>query len=236
MKKIVSLLFVGLVGMQAAIVNAETLVRPRASLGFASYELEFVDTATVFDPITYMTLGVGATFAMDDLYLDASITTALGASYDFGATAPSDEDFFRNDIAFTAGLLLNDGLSVFGGIKIGQTEFDNPYSGATVLTFDSNGIFGGASKTIPMGQNALSVKASLAIMGGELSDDAGYSTDGDTFGFSIGATYSINFSADNGMMVRGGYQSYSFVDFDDGSTSDTTERIISADVVYFMNF
>lgn len=234
MKKILSLLFVGLVTGQSANVSAETLMRPRASLGFASYELDFVDTSTTFDPITYLALGAGITLAKDNLFFDASVTTALGASYDFGAT--SDENFYRNDIALTAGLLLNDGLSVFGGFKIGQTEFDNPYPGASVLTFDSSGLYGGVSKSIPMQQNVLSINAALAIMGGELSDSAGYSTEGDTFGFSMGATYSINLSADNGIMVRGGVQSYSFVDFDDNATSDTTEVIVSADVAYFVNF
>ena len=241
MKKIVSLLFVGLATVQAANVNAETLFRPRAAIGFASYELSFSDpTLGSISDTSYMTLGAGATFAQDNVFFDVSFTTALGASHDFTEFG-QDEDFFRNDIAFTVGMVLDQGVSVFGGYKTGKTEYDNPSASSTILEFETSGIFGGASISFPSGNDVVSVNGALAIMDGTLTDDdtffTPYDESADTIGVSFGAAYVKNISNDTGLMFKGAFQLYAFSDWSGNYTlEDLDESIFSLEAAYFMNF
>lgn len=243
MNKIVPLLFLGLVTVQAANVNAETLVRPRAAIGYASYELSPSDPSLdSISDTSYMTLGAGATIAQDNMYFDVSFTTALDASHDFSSTG-QDEDFFRNDLALTVGFVLDQGLSVFGGYKSGKTEYDNPATSATstVLTFETSGIFGGASMSFPQGNDVISVNVALAFMEGELTDDdtvaIPFDETADTLGLSFGAAYVKNISNDAGLIFKGAFQLYAFSDWTGNYTlDDLDESIFSLEATYFMNF
>ncbi|MCW8956546.1 MAG: hypothetical protein OQL09_06655 [Gammaproteobacteria bacterium] len=241
MNKILSLLFVGLASMQATNINAETLVRPRASVGFASYELSFSDpTLGSISDTSYMTLGAGATFAQDNIYFDVSVTTALGASHDF-TEFDQDEDFFRNDLALTVGLVLDQGISVFGGYKSGETEYENPSATSTLLSFETSGIFGGASMSFPSGNDVVSVNAALAFMEGTLTDNdtafTPYDETADTIGLSFGAAYVKNITNDTGLMFKGAFQLYAFSDWTGNySIADLDETIFSVEAAYFVNF
>lgn len=243
MKKILSLLFVAMVSMQATYVNAETLVRPRAAIGYASYELSPSDpTLDSISETSYMTLGAGVTFAQDNMFFDVAYTTALDASHDFSSTG-QDEDFFRNDFALTVGLVLEKGLSVFGGYKLGKTEYDNPQTSATstVLTFETSGLFGGVSASFPSGNDVISVNGALAIMEGTLTDDdtvfIPYDETADTIGLSFGAAYVKNITNDTGLIFKGAFQLYAFSDWSGNyALADLDESIFSLEAAYFINF
>ena len=81
--------------------HAETLFRPRAVLGYATYDL----TAGASDLASsnYTTLGVGATLARDQFYVDAIVANTLNARYDNHDTN-TVEDFSRQDVTLTVGM------------------------------------------------------------------------------------------------------------------------------------
>jgi hypothetical protein len=228
-------------------VSAESLFRPRASLGFASYELSMDQGTTSLAKSSYMTLGVGATLAMDNLYFDIASTSSLSAEYDNDATSLT-EDFSRDDVAFTVGLAMDGGFSVFAGYKTGSTEYSNPTASSTFLTFDTNGLFFGASAGFPMSDNnSLSVSGALAFLNGKLEDNyigASYDEEADSIGLSLAMTYTSNFSDTSGMTIKGAVQSYGFTNWS-GPYSDSiapleladhTETIVSLELGFFVSF
>lgn len=222
-------------------VNAESLFRPRASLGFAAYDLSADSGTTSLNSSSYMTLGVGATLAMDQIYFDIAVTNSIGAEYDNEDTLLT-EDFSRQDIALTVGMALDGGISIFGGYKTGSSEYTNISPSAATTTFDTDGLFAGASISLPMDQNSLSFSGALALMNGKLEDNdtvfTQYDEEADTVGISLAAAYTMNMSETNGLTFKAGYQAYGFSDWTGPNSPlpDLTESIFSVDATYFANF
>lgn len=219
-------------------VNAESLFRPRAALGFAAYDLSMDAGTTNLASSSYMTLGIGATVAVDQVYFDLGVTNSLSATYDNEDTLTA-EDFSRQDTALTIGLLLDGGVSVFGGYKTGSSEYSNVLGTGTPSIFDTDGLFAGASMSIPMDQNSLSLSGALAFMNGKWEvSDIGLNAEADTVGISMAMAYNMNFSDTNGLSLKAAYQYYSFTGWEDPVyiVADMAESIFSMDITFFANF
>lgn len=226
-------------------VSAESLFRPRASLGFATYDLSADQGQTQLNKSTYMSLGVGATLAINSFYMDIASTQSLGAEYDNEDTGLT-EDFARDDFAFTLGFAAKNGFSIFGGYKTGSSEYGNPFtpSSSTTMTFDTSGFFTGASFGFPLNDSSsLSISGALAFLDGELKDnDIGsgtpYNAEANSFGLSLAMTYTANFTDTSGLTLKGGIQSYSFVDWEDPNyfIDDMNETILAMELGFFIGF
>ena len=225
---------------------SDVLVRPRASLGLASYSLTIGDAGSEAEATSsYIKGGFGLTIAKENLYFDLGYSTSFGATHDAFIV---EEDFVRTDLNLTVGTALNNGLSVFGGFKTGESELSDTFTGLTT-SFKASGIFFGASKSWSGANDSISVNAAIAFLDGELTDDdptfdLGYSNARDasanTVGLSFGAGYNYYLSDDSGISLKGMFQSYNFTGWEDPNpylgVPDTTERLFSAEASYFFNF
>jgi hypothetical protein len=221
----------------------DVLFRPRASLGYASYELKFTGSGggSLADS-SYLTGGFGATIAKDNLYFDLAYNTSLSASYDnFG----TDDDFKRTDLSLTAGLALDGGVTVFAGYKTGKSEYtDTIDPDISLITFEASGLFFGAGLSNSIDDNStISFNAAIALLNGDFKDNdtfnPPFNASADTVGFSIGAGYNYFINNNSGIGLKGSYQYYNFVDWTDANypgIPDTAETLISIDVSYFANF
>lgn len=218
---------------------ADALFRPRASVGFASYELEFLASGSAIADSSYMTGGFGATIAKDNIYFDAAYTTSLSATYDNSGT---DDDFTRTDLNFTVGLALDGGLSVFAGYKTGESAYSSFVGVGEELRFEASGLFFGAGFSNNMENSSISFNAAIAFLEGELTDDdtsaTPYNATADTIGFSFGLGYNYYINNDSGFGLKGTVQVYDFVDWVDPvyTISDTAETLVSVEASYFVNF
>ena len=152
---------------------AEISKRPRAGLAYTDYDLEFTSGSGTISSTSYLSIELGLTILSDNLFFDVAYSTSYNAEQNFTQTG-QDDDFDRYDFALAAGYLLADHWSVFGGYKYGESQYANYADGVapnTTLTFETEGFFGGVSKVIPFGQNALSLSASLALLDGKLYDN-----------------------------------------------------------------
>lgn len=231
--------------------QADVLFRPRATLGLMSYSLDNPNTQSNATTATATIGGVGATIATENFYIDIATSTTLTGTHDGYIVAAADEEFERNDFIVTVGTSITDTASIFVGYRDGTTSIhDDNYTIPYLAEFHSSGIFGGASLGIATETGALSVSGAIAFLAGELTDNSNqvppyyieYDAEADTIGFSLGISYSSFFSETAGISLRGGFQSYSYVDFQDpnyfGSNQipDLTETIFSADASIFFNF
>lgn len=217
---------------------ADTLIRPRASLGFASYDLAFTQSGAELEGSSYMTGGFGATIAQDKLYFDIAFNTSLGATYD---NLGSDDDFDRTDLNLTLGLALDGGLTVFGGYKDGGTEYFNYFGPSDNLHFDTSGLFFGAGISNSLSDSSsISFNGAIALLEGTMTSDGPnpFDATADTIGFSLGASYNYYLNNDSGFGLKGTFQSYNFVDWTDPNytIADTVETVISVEASYFHNF
>ena len=216
--------------------HADTLFRPRAVLGYAAYDL--TTGASDRASSNYTTLGVGATLARDQFYVDAIVANTLNARYDNHDTN-TVEDFSRQDVTLTVGMLLEN-LSVFSGYKTGHTHYSTLAPGAS-STFNTDGLFVGALLAFPLGNNLLTLNAALASMNGHWklnSTSLPINAKADTLGMSLGMAYTLYLSDTHGFLFKGAYQSYHFKDWNDSSATipDIDETIVSVDAGYFVNF
>ncbi|MDH5518773.1 MAG: hypothetical protein OEY36_13300 [Gammaproteobacteria bacterium] len=245
MKKVLSLLLITLGTLQSIDVNAEMLFRPRASVGVAKYELSFLDqTQGSITDTSYLTLGAGITLASGRTFLDLSVGTSLGGQHDYTANGQT-EVFQRTDFAGTLGYVLNSSMSVFAGFKSGSSYFENPTANSSYMSFNSSGLFGGASLSLRLGTDVLSLNGALALMNGTLVDDDQtinhFNEKANTVGVSVGASYVINLSKESGFILKGSLQSYSFANWsgnysDNNNLSDLKESIVSGNLAYFVNY
>lgn len=218
---------------------ADTLFRPRVSLGYTSYELAFTGSGNSLADSTYLAGGFGATIAADNLYFDIAYTTSLGATYDNGGI---DDDFERTDLNLTLGVVFEGGFTLFGGYKIGKSEYSDTVSTATLLTFEATGPYFGVGMSTSLPDGSFSFNIALAFLKGELTDNdtffVPYDAEADTIGFSMGAGYTHFLGNDSGIALKGALQFYSFVDWVDANATidDTDETVISVDISYFANF
>ncbi|MDH5389365.1 MAG: hypothetical protein OEY06_13085 [Gammaproteobacteria bacterium] len=217
---------------------ADTLIRPRASLGFASYDLAFTQSGAAISDSSYMSGGFGVTIAQDKLYFDFAYNTSLGATFDNGGV---DDDFNRTDLSLTVGTALNGGLSIFGGYKNGSTEYFNYFGPSANMHFDTSGLFFGAGISNSINDNSsISFNGAIALLDGSLTDDGinPYDATAATVGLSLGASYNYYLNNDSGFSLKGTYQSYNFVDWADANYNipDTVESIIAVEASYFFNF
>lgn len=220
--------------------SAETLFRPRASIGYSSYELAFTGTGNALSSISYLKGGIGATIATGQLYFDAGYSGSLGAKYDDGVMP--DQDFLREDLTLTVGYALANHITVFGGYKAGTTEytaFDEPN---TTLKFEATGPYFGAGISIPTDSGVWSLNGAIAILSATLKDDTTgfvpYDASADSVGFSLGAGYTIPFGGTQGLSFKASYQSYDYTGWTDPvyTILDTTETLVALDVEYYVNF
>ncbi|MDH5391633.1 MAG: hypothetical protein OEY11_00475 [Gammaproteobacteria bacterium] len=246
MKKALSILLITLGTLQSIDASAQMLIRPRASIGVAAYELAFVDPASgSITDTSYLTLGGGITLAKGNTFFDLSVSTSLAAEHNYTQSGQT-ETFQRTDFAATLGYVLDSNMSVFGGFKSGRSYFEYPSSDASYMSFDSAGLFGGGSLSFRLGSDVLSFNAALALMNGSLTDnDINFSNrlneEANTVGVSLGASYVINLSNQSGFILKGALQNYSFTNWtgnysNTNGLSDLKETIVSGNLAYFVNF
>jgi hypothetical protein len=228
------------------VCEADISKRIRAGLAYTDYDLEYSSgSGGSISAVNYMSIQLGMSVINGPVFFDIAYSTSLNAEHSFTLDG-QDNDFDRYDFALAGGYLLGNHWSVFGGYKFGESEYSNyALAGApdTTLTFETEGFFGGVSKTFPMGENALTLNASVAFMDGKLFDnDTGgtpLNADGDALGLSIGAGYSVPLKQNMGLEGRLSYQSYEFTDLTDpfwGELRDFNENILSIGATLFMNF
>ena len=225
--------------MVSSAVQAEMLFRPRASLGYAAYELALTEAGTSLSDSSYPTGGFGATIASDNIYVDLAYNTSLGATHENGSV---DDDFKRTDITITVGAGLKYGISIFGGYKTGKTEYSyTTEPNYTRLTFEAKGPFFGASMSF-LRDSALSVNVAIALLEGELTDNdtffPPFDATADSTGFSLGIGYNHSLTKGTGLILKSTFQAYSFKDWVDPNytISDMDEKIFSTDISYYVNF
>ncbi len=221
-------------------VNAETVFRPRATLGFTAYELAFTNTATALSQVVYLKGGFGATIASGQVYFDLGYSSSLGATYDDGIAI--GEDFQRTDTTITLGYAVSSNFTLFGGYKSGTTEYNNLFSVDTVTVFEATGPYFGMGVALPSESGTLSFNAAVAFLSATLTDNdpvfIQYDAEADAFGFSLGMAYSLPTSDSSGFALKGGFQSYNYVDWVDANyiIDDTRELIFSVDADFYVNF
>jgi hypothetical protein len=220
--------------------SAETIFRPRVSLGFSSYELAFTNSGSSLSSVSYLKGGIGATVATGQLYFDAGYSGSLGAKYDDGVVA--DQDFLRNDLTLTVGYVLPNNFTVFGGYKSGTTEYTDWLSVDTTTKFEASGPYFGAGIGIPAGSGVLSFNGAIAILSADLTDNdpnlIPFNASADSVGLSLGAGYSMSFGGTSGLAFKGSIQAYNYTGWTDPNyiIDDTKETIVSFDVEYYYNF
>ncbi len=224
-------------------IASDTLFRPRATFGFASYELTLLRPGSLpTAEISYAMGGFGATIAQDQLYFDFAYNTSLGATYDNGGF---DDEFVRTDLNLTVGIALDGGMTLFGGYKTGESTYACTGCIATLYSFKSSGLFFGAGISNSIDDSSsISVNAALALLSGQLKDkeiDLGfipYNAEADTIGISLGASYNYHISNDSGIGLKATIQNYTFVDWVDPNYvhDDISESIFATEVSYYINF
>lgn len=144
-------------------------------------------------------------------------------------------DFERTDSALTAGYLLENGWSVFGGINTVNQNFSRTTSRGYSLTFEAYGFFGGASKSIGLENGAsISFSGALAFMTGDVYDSDTLNDSGNAVGLSVSVAYNLPLSDNFGMQLRGFYKNYGFSDFT--TVVDAEESILGVDAAFHLNF
>lgn len=219
---------------QNAFAADDSLLRLRVTAGFSNYALTQTGKGSTAPDATsqYLALGGGLTYAKGNFYFDAYGSMSIGAEHDW----PTFEgDFNRTDTALTAGYLLQGGWSVYGGYKWGKSEFGRDSAPGYLLTFEAEGFFAGASKSIRQASGTtVSLSAAVAFMTGYIYDTASLDDEGSAIGTSFSATYNVPMAGGTGIQVKGFYQYYGFSDF--RAAADTNETIIGAHAAYYMNF
>ncbi len=219
---------------QQVYAEGDSLLRARASLGYSSYGLTLSGSGSTTPDATsqYLAAGAGITYATGDLYFDASGSMSINATHDW----PKFEgDFERTDSTLTAGYLLEQGWSVFGGYKYGKSELFQGNLPGYSLTFEAYGLFGGAGKSIGLNNGAsMSFNGALAFMTGDVYDTKTLKDSGKATGLSFSAAYNRPLSHNSGIQLRGFYQSYSFSDF--ATVVDVNESILGVDAAFYMDF
>ena len=221
--------------------SAETIFRPRASIGSSSYELAFTESGDSLSKVSYLKGGVGATIATGQLYFDVGYNGSLGAKYSDSYDG-SDQDFLRSDLTLTVGYALPNHITVFGGFKSGTTEytaFDEPN---TTLKFEASGPYFGAGISIPAGSGIWSFNGAIAVLSATLKDDTvtfpPFDAKADSAGFSIGAGYTLPFGGTQGISFKANVQGYNYTGWTDPvyTIDDIKETIVAFDVEYYVNF
>jgi hypothetical protein len=220
--------------------SAETIFRPRVSLGYSNYEFAIPSNNFTIDT-NYLKGGVGATIATGRLYFDLGYSGSIDAEYNDG-TLPQDEEFLRKDLTLTVGYVIGNNITIFGGYKSGSSEFSNVDVGISKTKFEASGPYVGAGIGFPVGKGTLSVNGAVAFQDADLTDNDTVGTPlnatGDTLGLSIGAAYNMPFSREQGIAFKANYQDYDYSDWQDPNytISDITETIFFVDAEYYYNF
>ena len=202
--------------------SAETIFRPRASIGSSSYELAFTESGDSLSKVSYLKGGVGATIATGQLYFDVGYNGSLGAKYSDSYDG-SDQDFLRSDLTLTVGYALPNHITVFGGFK-------------------SSGPYFGAGISIPAGSGIWSFNGAIAVLSATLKDDTvtfpPFDAKADSAGFSIGAGYTLPFGGTQGISFKANVQGYNYTGWTDPiyTIDDIKETIVAFDVEYYVNF
>ncbi len=219
--------------------SADTLFRPRASLGYSSYELTLTDPGDTLSESSYLKGGIGVTIATGQLYFDLGFSNSLGATYDEGVTP--GEDFNRSDTTLTIGYVFSNNMTLFGGYKSGSSEFNNSSTSVSSTKFDASGPYLGLGIGFPSSGGTWSFNAAIAALSAELTDnDTGipFNASADAVGFGLGAGYSMPFGSTQGLSFKANFQSYDYTDWEDPNyiPPDIQESIFAMDVEYYYNF
>lgn len=185
---------------------------PRAAIGFSNYNFtqsprpnllpDGSDFPSVEFDVTFLMLGVGGTFFINNFYLDLYLQQSSDEKDQFEITTPLvfSEEFKgdRQDYAISAGIKLMEGqVGLYTGYKVGESEASGTQG--THLTFKEDGFFVGANYALPIAEaGVLSFNLAYAFLDGQLDETAtpvfgpsfGIDAESDATGLSYGASWS----------------------------------------------
>lgn len=184
---------------------AEFEIQPRASIGYQYWEYNR-DSATsdINTEADYIFGGLGVTGQFGQFFVDLYGQTNLteGDGDDPNAGSGRETDVNRRELNVTGGYAFNRYITAFGGLKYAEIEIENEFNSGTTIDVDTSyfGPFAGVSLSYPVsGIGAVSLSGSLAFLDGEEEiDNSGIvgssENDGTSIGYSLGLTWSGNFS------------------------------------------
>lgn len=225
--------------LAAGVAQADTLIRPRVTLGYDSYEIKTNYYSSGAATSEYMSAGLGLTFAFGEgWYADAAYKTSMDATHDGDVPTytTTEQDLTRTDTTLTIGKRLNESFSIFGGYKAGKSTLAAPPGAFTWSEdrFEASGPFIGGAAFFKLGSSiGMNVSAAYASMSGNWSDDNGFSADASTDGFSFGVGMNIPVTDKSGVAVNLSSQEYTYTG---SSISDFKESVTSLSASYYMSF
>ena len=192
----------------------------RARIGFSDVSMDSVWSGGSFSS-DYSSTNYGLSYAFDNgFFVDYSLRVGDDDDSPSNGSVPlgSLGGFSRDDVAYTLGKSLGDGLSVFGGIT--ESEYQVVVFPGSEMEFtefiETDGFFLGVSKSYLFDTGVLSLSLAYADMDLDLSysflQDSIADT-GDGFSYSIGYIYPVNDVVSINAEYRS--QSYSFSLADD---------------------
>ncbi len=173
---------------------------------------------------SYNSLNFGFTYITPkSYYYDLAIKKSLSASWNTveltdGTNDGRDEDYARNDLTFTVGKVLDNGVQVFAGYQDSSATIALPpiswvqdLGSVVEEEIDVSGFFLGAGKSIKLGEGSLNLNAAYGSMSATLVDAGGIANDSSGGnGYSIGATYTHFFTDDLSVNFELKQQKYSY--------------------------
>lgn len=172
---------------------------------------------------SYNSLNFGVTYITpESYYYDLAMKKSLSASWNTVELTGDDndgrdEEYARNDLTFTVGKVLENGVQVFAGYQDSSATIALPpiswvQAGSVVEEeIDVSGFFLGAGKSIKLGKGSLNLNAAYGSMSATLVDAEGIANDSSGGnGYSIGATYTHFFTDDLSANFELKQQKYSY--------------------------
>lgn len=191
--------------------NANAAITPRIDIGQTSISQSITNSFTDTDTgevntqvdelsVDLTSFGLGLTFSGDILFLDLSnngviesAESSISTNQDFDSfqyNFNGTYDIERDDTAITVGAALENGLTIFGGLKHGRTTVARTSYDWSLTDYDGQVFVGGSSDEYPY-------------------SDTSYVTQYDGEGYFLGASYFFTVGDIAGLTLSAAYTSQS---------------------------
>jgi hypothetical protein len=202
----------------ASLYAQEDLVRGRLGISQNNFSSIYSGGPMKSD---YQSLNAGLTFIRPSgWYFDAGVKNSIsakwslnGAGTDSGSSIGNGTDSFkRQDLTFTVGKALDDGIQVFGGYQQANSSIDLGSSVNNYIEkFNVRGYFVGAGKTFPLSVGSINLNGAVGQMKARLLDATATWNDSNSgSGYSVGATYSYPLAEKTTLSFEYKFQAYNY--------------------------
>lgn len=214
-------------------VASDDLLRGRVGISSNSFTSLYSGGQLEAD---FMSLNFGATYITDTaVYFDFAYKQNLGGTWSADLLGMDgngnldifsvEDDYNRTDLTLTAGMVLENGIQVFGGYQDSDTDIAGEWQSGEDEGFDVSGFFIGAGKSLKISNGSLNLNAAFGSMEAILVDGFGDShTSSSGSGYSIGATYSIFVNDSTTANFELKQQNYNY-DFDTGPSTGGDDKM-----------